>query len=208
MIHFTTEQIDNFEKRFRATFINSLSGFKSVALIGTKSQSGDENVAIFSQIVHVGANPPLVGILFRPHTVIRHTLENILDTQVFTINHITEPIVSKAHHTSARWDISEFEACQLEPEYRHVIDAPYVKESAVQLGCKFVDKQNISINNTEFVIGQIVEVFLKEDIVSDDGYVNIEESNSLCSSGLDSYHSTNKIARFGYAKPHRIPIEI
>ena len=36
--------------------------------------------------------------------------------------------------------------------------------------------------------------------VAEDGYVDIEAAGSVAVSGLDSYHSSNRLARFGYAK--------
>lgn len=204
----TEQNIADLEKRYRANLINSLTGFKSVSLIGTVNGEGKTNLAIFSQIIHVGANPPLIGILFRPHTVARHTLENILDTGFFTINHILQEFVKKAHHTSARWDNSEFEACGFQEEYSEKIKAPYVKGAPVQLGCEFVERQTIQANDTVFVIGGIKEVRLMENIVQEDGFVDLEQAGVLCASGLDSYHSTRKTARYGYAKPDRMPEEI
>ncbi|MCS7053720.1 MAG: flavin reductase, partial [Ignavibacterium sp.] len=83
----TKEKILDFERRYRINFVNSLSGFKSANLIGTISKSGITNLAIFSSVIHVGANPPLIGILFRPLSVPRHTYNNIKETGCFTINH-------------------------------------------------------------------------------------------------------------------------
>ena len=40
---FTLDEILDFEQRYRAVFINSLSGFKSVNLIGTKDLNNNEN---------------------------------------------------------------------------------------------------------------------------------------------------------------------
>ncbi|MFN6039875.1 MAG: flavin oxidoreductase, partial [Bacteroidota bacterium] len=74
---FNLQDILSFEQRYRATFINSIGGFKSVALIGTKNSSGQTNLAIFNSLVHIGANPPLLGFIVRPDSVERHTLENI-----------------------------------------------------------------------------------------------------------------------------------
>ena len=103
--HFSYSEIMNFDQRYRATFINSLGGFKSVNLIGTRSESGLSNLAIFSSIVHIGANPPLVGFIVRPDSAERHTLENILETSYYTLNHINESIVINSHQTSARYQI-------------------------------------------------------------------------------------------------------
>lgn len=208
MINITEKDIQQYDKHYRTHLINSLTGFKSVALIGTVNQEGDTNLAIFSQIVHVGANPPLIGVLFRPHTVVRHSLENILSVQHFTINHIPASHAQNAHHTSARWEGSEFEACGFSPEYSQIIKAPYVKESNVQLGCEFVERQNIQANGTVFIVGEIKEIRLVDSVLKEDGFVDLETAGSITCSGLDSYHTTNRIGRYAYAKPGEKPKEL
>jgi len=201
----SSEAISGYEQRYRTNLINSITGFKSVALVGSISKTGATNLAIFSQIIHVGANPPLIGMLFRPHTVVRHTLENILATRFFTINHIPASHVQQAHHTSARWDISEFDACGFTPEYSKTISAPYVKESPLQIGCQLAEKQEITVNQTIFVVGEIKEIRLSETAVGEDGFVDLEQIGTVSCSGLDSYHLTQKIGRYAYAKPDRQP---
>ena len=61
MTHFSSTDISQMEQRFRASFINSLGGFKSVVLVGTANESGETNLAIFNSLFHIGANPPLCG---------------------------------------------------------------------------------------------------------------------------------------------------
>lgn len=208
MVYINSNDIAKYDKRFRTNLINALTGFKSVSLLGTINAEGISNLAIFSQIIHVGANPPLIGILFRPHTVERHTLENILSNKEFTINHIPASHTKNAHHTSARWDKSEFEACGFTPEYTELFKAPYVKESNIRLGCSFVERQDIQANDTVFIIGEIKEICLVDSVLQDDGFVDLETAGSITCSGLDSYHTTNKIARYTYAKPDKEPEEL
>lgn len=131
----TYSQIMNMEKQERVHFANSLGGFKSIGLIGTQNKIGQTNLAIVDSILHIGSNPPLFGMIFRPGAVERHTLENILETGFYTINHINENIFKQAHQTSARYnrEISEFEVTGLNPEYKNDFLAPFVKESHVQL---------------------------------------------------------------------------
>ncbi|MFT6737257.1 MAG: flavin reductase (DIM6/NTAB) family NADH-FMN oxidoreductase RutF, partial [Kangiellaceae bacterium] len=71
---FNERAILDLPQRTRANFINSLSGFKSANLIGTQSIEGVNNLSMVSSVFHVGANPPLIGMLIRPHTVKRDTL--------------------------------------------------------------------------------------------------------------------------------------
>lgn len=203
------QRILEFEKFYRTNFINSLSGFKSANLIGTISKEGKTNLAIFSSVIHVGANPPMMGFLMRPVSVERHTYSNIKETGYFTINHINKEIYKQAHQTSARYnkDVSEFDACGLTPELSEIIKAPYVKESKIKIGLRFIEEQEIKFNRTIIIVGEIVEIILPDDVVEMDGYVDIEKAGTIAISSLDSYHATKRIARLTYAKPGIEPKE-
>ena len=72
---FDQTDFNKMDKFYNANFINSLSGIKSANLIGTKDSNNQTNLAIFSSIIHIGSNPPLLGFINRPHSVERHTLE-------------------------------------------------------------------------------------------------------------------------------------
>jgi flavin reductase (DIM6/NTAB) family NADH-FMN oxidoreductase RutF len=198
-------QLMEMEKQERVSLVNSLGGFKSVCLIGTKNKNEQLNLAVFSSIMHIGANPPLMGIIFRPGVVERHTLENIIETEFFTINHLNEAIFKQAHQTSARYDraISEFDESGLTPEYKNEFFAPYVKESYVQLGMHFKQRIDLEINTTILVIAEIQQVHFPADCQSEDGYLDIEKANTITCSGLDSYHKTFRLDRLSYAKPDK-----
>lgn len=206
----TNENILTFEKHYRTNLVNSLTGFKSANLIGTISKEGKTNLAIFSSVIHVGANPPAIGFLMRPVSVERHTYNNIKETGYFTINHINKGNFKQAHQTSARYDkdVSEFDECGLTPEYSGTIKAPYVKESTIKIGLKFVEEQEIKFNGTIFIVGEIFEVILPDDVFGGDGFVDIEKAETVAISGLDSYHETKRIARLSYAKPGIEPKEL
>ena len=64
MSQFYSKDFDQMEKFYRAKFINSLSGVKSANLVGTVDKNGQENLSIVSSAVHIGANPPLMAIVF------------------------------------------------------------------------------------------------------------------------------------------------
>ena len=61
MNYYNREDIENLEKQFRINLVNSLSGYKSANLIATKSKDEITNVAIYSSVIHLGSNPPLLG---------------------------------------------------------------------------------------------------------------------------------------------------
>ena len=208
--HFSGDAILAMETRKRAAFMNSLSGFKSASLIGTIDTQNNTNLAIFSSVIHLGSNPALVGFINRPDSVDRHTFENILATNCFTINHINKSIYKQAHQTSARYpkDVSEFDATGLTTEYIKDFKAPFVKESHIKYGLEFIEKHELKINGTILVIGKVIEVILPESCLLSDGAIDIEMAETIAISGLDSYHATEKIARLSYAKPDITSIEI
>lgn len=204
IINFNSEDLMSLDKNKRVHLINSLGGFKSVALVGTSDNEGNNNLAIFSSIFHIGANPPLIGLIFRPSPPERDTYNNIIKTSYFTLNHVNESIFKQAHQTSARYDEgdSEFEKTGLTPEYKDHFFAPYVAESRIQLGIEFKEKVPISVNNTTLIIGEIIQIYIPEDSLNVDGFVDIEKANSITCSGLDSYHKTIQLDRLSYAKPN------
>lgn len=202
-IQISYTELMEMEQRKRAHLINSVGGFKSVCLVGTADNSGKTNLAIFSSIVHIGANPPLICFIMRPDSVERHTLHNILETGVYTINHINENIYRQAHQTSARYpkNISEFDATGLTSEYKNDFKAPFVEESLIQLAVKFKERIDLTINNTIMIIGEINQMYLPGDCLHEDGYVDIEKAGTISCTGLDSYHTTQRLQRLRYAKP-------
>ena len=196
-------QIMEMEQRKRAQFINSISGFRSVALIGTSDAKGQTNLAIFSSIVHLGSNPPLLSFIMRPDSVERHTLTNILETGFYTINHINAAIYEKAHQTSARYpkNVSEFDATGLTPVFKNDFVASFVAESHIQIGMEFKERLNININQTSMIIGEIKFVHYPSNCLLEDGFLDIEKAGTITSSGVDSYHTTQLLQKLEYAKP-------
>lgn len=204
-MHLTKNAIEQLDSRYRAHLINSLSGFKSANLIGTENTDGQTNLAIVSSVFHLGAHPPLVGMIIRPHSVPRHTFENIMETGVYTINQVNSEIFKQAHQTSARYDKdeSEFEATGLETQYLNDFKAPYVLQSNLKYAVKLVEHQHLAVNGTELVIGEIIDLHIADNAVQEDGFIDLESINTVTISGLDSYHKTHAITRLPYAKKTR-----
>ncbi len=202
----TSTTIDTWDRFFRANFINSLTGFKSVNLIGTADASGKTNLGIFSSIVHIGSNPPFIGFINRPVEATPHTIANIRETKFYTINHINATIIEQAHQTSAKYpaEISEFDAVGLTPQFSNGINAPFVKESKLKYALELEEIIPIKLNNTFLVIGRILFVVLEDGITSSrDGYLHLDKAGTLCSNGMDGYYNTELIDRLTYAKPDK-----
>lgn len=206
MKHYTQTEILSLERIFRTNLINSLSGYKSANLIGTSSSDGQPNLAMISSVVHISANPPLQGFIMRQHTIPRHTYENILETGQFTINHVHASFVKKAHYTSAKFEqeISEFDACNLTEEYLEGFNAPFVQESHLNIALELEEVLTIKANESLLIIGKIKHLFLPEEIIHENGMLDLNQINDVCVSGLNTYHQVTEIETFPYAKEEEV----
>ncbi len=202
MIRISKADILALEKLDRTKLVNSLSGYKSAVLIGTQNKEGLKNLAIFSSVVHIGANPPLMGIIQRPASVERHTYENIKATGVFTINQVPVSFYESAHQTSARYprESSEFEACGFTPAYAANFNAPYVAESPLRIGLTLEEEIEIKSNQTILLIGSIQEVFIENQYAENENIPDLSKLNTLVVQGLDTYYKVEKMATLPYAK--------
>lgn len=209
MIYISINEIKEWKRFYRANFINCLSGFKPVSLIGTISQNKKPNLAIFSNIFHLGADPALIGFINRPITASTHTISNIEATQQFTINHIQKPFVAKAHQTSAKYDVevNEFDETGLTAVYKNNFTAPFVAESNVQIGLDLVEIIPIKYNETFMIIGAVTDVHLNKEYIMNDGFIDLQKCGSVVSLGLDSYHSCEEGDQYEYAKVNIEPVK-
>lgn len=208
MKHYTKTELGELGKLARVNLINTISGYKPANLIGTISKAKQTNAAIFSSVVHLGTNPPLFGFITRPTTEVpRHTYENILETSVYTINHVRESFIENAHYTSAKFDreTSEFAACRLTEEYVEGFVAPFVAESEIKLGLKFVEEIPIKLNGTILIVGELEHLLLPENALLEDGNLDLNAAGDVCISGLDGYHTVGKAVRFPSARPDNVP---
>ena len=207
MKHISLEDILGFERFFRTNLVNGLSGYKPAHLVGTISNDGLTNLALFSSVVHIGANPPLLGFIMRPPAVARHTLENIRDNGTFTINHVHAAFVDKAHYTSAKFDRgeSEFKHAGLKPEFLEGFKAPFVAESELKMGLELVGEIPIPFNETILIIGRVLHLWLPEQILDASGNLHLEAIDDVSVAGLNRYYRGSLLAEYPYARPGQFP---
>ncbi len=202
MKHITKQDLKDMNRIYRLNLINSCTGYKSANLIGTVSTQNIHNVAVFSSITHLGSDPALLTFIVRPTTVPRDTYKNIIDNKEFTVNHINVDDIKEAHHTSARYPsvISEFDMTKLEKEFKDDYKSPFVKSSRIKLGCKYLNQYEIKENNTLLMVAEINDIYFSEEIIQNDGWLNLEKAKTVTINGLDGYALPSLVNRFEYAK--------
>ncbi len=196
--------------RYRARMVNSLSGFKSANLVGTQDEAGGTACCMVSSVVHLGSDPALLGVVFRPPGAGSHNYHNLSRSGCFTLSHVGASFHEAAHQTSARFaeGVSEFEAVGLTPWWWSkgvLFEAPAVAEAAVRIGLSVTEDLPLP-NGCRFVIGAIEWVDFDAAVQAEDGFLDLAASGTVCIGGLDAYYGASRIARLSYAKPDR-PLE-
>ena len=201
------DEINRLEKKYKISLINSITGIKPANLIGTRSKKGNDNVAIFSSVVHLGSNPPLIGMITRPQSPHpKDSYTNIMDTGYYTINHVSQSFIKKAHYTSAKLksDVSEFDVMNLERAFLGDFFAPFVRQSTVKIGMEH--KENISLpNGCIMIIGEVVLINLPDAILNEQAHLDLSSYDCVGISGLNTYYSLNNLESFPIVREHNLP---
>ena len=207
---FTNQEIKALEHIYKINLVNSITGYKPANLVGTISNTGNTNVAVFSSVIHLGSSPALLGMVFRPTTVARNTYDNIKENGCYTLNHIHQEIIEDAHHTSAKYpsEISEFEMTGLQEEYKPNCPSPFAQGAPVQIEMKYVNEYAIQENGTILLIGSVEKVHIQESLIEKDGFVNLSKGKVVAINGLDGYIKTESVERQSYQRPKKSTIQI
>ncbi|MFM8950081.1 MAG: flavin reductase family protein [Bacteroidota bacterium] len=201
--HISQEGLQQMNSRKRGLFMNSLAGYRPVILVGTVSNEGVANLAIFNSLIHFGADPALWGLVCRPNAQERDTVRNISANGKYTLNFIHVSERNKAHQTSAKYpaSVSEFDACGFETTFKNGCIAPFVQSAIVKMEMEAVMTIPIPLNGTSILIGKPINIQLPDGLVGQDGFADLAGAGVLGCQGLDAYLSATVIERLPYAQP-------
>jgi len=207
--HIPKSDLEQLSKVERLNLINSVSGYKSAHLLGTLSKDGQTNLAVFNSVVHLGSDPAMITFTLRPLTVERHSFENLKETEYFTLNAISADIIDKAHLTSGNFarDISEFDHTGLTPEYLKDFHAPFVQESPIKIGCKFLNSYLIKENGCLVVVASIEDIHIEEQMLLDDYWVRLDKGKVVAINGIDGYALPELLDRYYYVRSSATEVE-
>lgn len=203
MEHVTAQDLQKMDKIIRKNLVNSATGYKSANFLATKSTTGIPNVAVFNSVFHLGSQPALLGIVLRTQTAPKDSYENIRETGYFTLNHLQENMIGQAHEMilQQKQQPSAFDIRGLEQEYLDDFYAPYVKQSSIKLGCKYVNETPIKENGALILIAGIEHIYFEAGIEMPDGWLRLDDAGSVVINGLDGYALPSLLERFHYARP-------
>ena len=203
----TKNEIGSWDSRYRLKFINSVSGYKGVHLIGTKGKDESRNLSIFNSVVHISSEPARIGFIMRPIGVPRDTYKNIIESKHYTINHVHKSFLNQAHFSSAKFESnqSEFDFCNLKEEYLKAFHAPFVGESNIKIALKLIKDIEITEEGCHLIVGEIQFIDITEEYIEEDGQLDLEKAHNVCVTGLNQYSSVKKFVNHPYARPKDLP---
>lgn len=137
---------------------------RPIGWVGTISAAGIHNIAPFSYFMPIGSAPPTVAFSSAKdrNGNEKNTLDNILETGVFTLSMVTADLIEQMNASSATVpaSVSEFDETGLTPVQGTWVNAPYVGEAHVTSECRVL--QSIPLGNATLVIGEILGFHMSE----------------------------------------------
>ena len=175
-----TEELsaDRLSARDRYRLMTDLVAPRPIAWVSTLSDRGAPNLAPFSYFQGVCSDPPTIvlGIAWLPDGRPKDTLANILATRELTISHVDQSLAQAMNATSAEFgpEISEWEACGIEPAPAERVGPPRVARALGGLECRLshaipLGRTKLGAPSSTLVIAEVVHFWVAEGLLQRDG---------------------------------------
>ena len=174
---------------------------RPIGWISTIDLSGVANLAPFSYFNAVSGVPP--HVMFSPGGLgpegkAKHSLLNAEATGEFVVNVVSRQLAQQMVQTSvaASSDIDEFELAGLSKEPSKLVKPPRVAGAPIHLECKYwktIAMPQSDGSPCHMVIGQVVGVHIADEIIDDDGLVDVLRFEPVARLGYRKYTSINSI---------------
>jgi flavin reductase (DIM6/NTAB) family NADH-FMN oxidoreductase RutF len=167
---------------------------RPIGWISTVSRDGILNLAPYSQFNNVGYDPPYVmfsGNSFSDTGRRKDSVKNATDTGEFVVNMATYELREAVNITS------RFLPPGIDMISCRIVKAPRVAASPVHLECKFHGSLALPGNAIDqvhhLVIGRVVGVHIRDDVITADGKLDILKIRPLARLGYFDYTSIESV---------------
>lgn len=171
---------------------------RPIAWVTTLNEQGGVNLAPFSCYTFVSHRPILVGISIghRPSGR-KDTARNILREEEFVLNVAHESEAALVHRSSEPLsaEVSETERLGLETASSELLRTPRLASAPVALECTFDQVIAFGEAPSEFFVGRVDLVHVREDLYRD-GKIETEELRPLARIAGPHYSRVSSVERF------------
>jgi flavin reductase (DIM6/NTAB) family NADH-FMN oxidoreductase RutF len=167
---------------------------RPIGWISTRSSSGIDNLAPYSQFTNLTFDPPYVMFSSNrtPEGKRKDTVVNAEETGFFAWNLATYALREQLNITAQQLDPSEdeFTHAKLEKEDAETIPVPLVKESPVRFECQF-DRciqlpGNPPMGTVDIIFGKVLAVHISDSVLTD-GKIDIAKTEPIARLGYYDY---------------------
>ncbi|PQJ09237.1 flavin reductase [Flavipsychrobacter stenotrophus] len=182
---------------------------RPICFASTIDSEGNSNLSPFSFFNVFGSKPPI--LIFSParrvrDNTIKHTLENVYETNEVVINIVNYNIVQQMNLSSCEYPkgTDEFTKAGFTPIKSDIVKPFRVKESPVQLECKVMQvietgKEGGAAN---LIICEVVCMHINDDVLNENGQIDPNKIDLVARMGADFYCRASGSALFEVAKPN------
>lgn len=182
---------------------------RPICFASTIDNEGNSNLSPFSFFNVFGSKPPI--LIFSParrvrDNTIKHTLENVYETNEVVINIVNYNIVQQMNLSSCEYGkgVDEFTKAGFTPIKSDIVKPFRVKESPVQLECKVMQvietgKEGGAAN---LIICEVVCMHINDDVFNENGQIDPNKIDLVARMGADYYCRASGSALFEVAKPN------
>ncbi|MCH8824395.1 MAG: flavin reductase family protein [Planctomycetes bacterium] len=174
---------------------------RPIGWISTIDSNGKANLAPFSYFNAVSGLPP--HVMFSPGGLgpegkAKHSLLNAEATGEFVVNVVSRQLAEQMVQTSAAvaFDVDEFELAGLSKEPSKLVKPSRVAGAPIHLECKYWKTIQMPQDDgvpCHMVIGQVVGVHIADEIIDDDGLVDVLRFEPVARLGYRQYASINNV---------------
>ncbi|KAJ8580326.1 hypothetical protein M405DRAFT_753393 [Rhizopogon salebrosus TDB-379] len=169
---------------------------RPIAFVSTISEQGVENLSPFSWFNMVTNYPPIISFACNdlgPGSL-KDTATNVMNSQGFTVNIISEPFIENANVTAvdAPTDFDEWSISGLTKEKCVQVKASRVKESAFSMECELYKTVDITHpvtgeHSSTLILAHIKYIHVRKDMLTERGGVDITKFKPVARMGDISY---------------------
>ncbi len=189
-MHLTIEQLPS---KLRGSIWACLIAPRPIALISTQDAQGVPNVAPYNAFCGLANFPPMLGVSFSQREGgNKNTLANIKASGEFVVNLVPRFLADTMNKSAEGTDKEDdFARLGLTRAECAVVGCPRVQESPASLECRLVNVMPLPPSKCEFVVAEIVGVYMRDEFATSDIGFDPLAADLLASVGPEDYLSLN-----------------
>jgi flavin reductase (DIM6/NTAB) family NADH-FMN oxidoreductase RutF len=144
----------------------------------------------------VCSSPAMVSISIRKE---RYSYDLIKDSKEFVINLVTKELVKQADYCGVKSgrEVDKFKKMKLTPMKAHMISAPLIAESPVNIEC--IVKDIIPLGSHDMFLAEVVSVVVDKKLIDKNGRFHLNKSGLIVYSHGEYYGLGELLGKFGYS---------